>query len=70
MTEVAGEVADGVIVHAFTTEKYLRETAYTVDEPRGSGRAILFAADPNFRLLWPSLNRLFLNALLFGPSVR
>jgi len=26
MTEVAGEVADGVIVHAATTEKYLRET--------------------------------------------
>ncbi|MFB3104085.1 MAG: TIGR03617 family F420-dependent LLM class oxidoreductase [Pseudomonadales bacterium] len=26
MTEVAGEVADGVICHAFTTEKYLRET--------------------------------------------
>ena len=26
MTEVAGEVADGIIVHAFTTETYLRET--------------------------------------------
>ena len=26
MTEVAGEVADGVIAHAFTTEKYMRET--------------------------------------------
>ena len=26
MTEVAGEVADGLIAHAFTTEKYLRET--------------------------------------------
>jgi len=26
MTEVAGEVADGMIVHAFTTEAYLRET--------------------------------------------
>ena len=26
MTEVAGEVADGMIVHAFTTETYLRET--------------------------------------------
>ena len=26
MTEVAGEVADGIIAHAFTTEKYLRET--------------------------------------------
>src|SRR5262245_43102817 len=25
MTEVAGEVADGVILHAFTTEKYLRD---------------------------------------------
>ena len=25
MTEVAGEVADGVIVHAFTTQKYMRE---------------------------------------------
>lgn len=25
MTEVAGEVADGVLVHAFTTERYLRE---------------------------------------------
>lgn len=25
MTEVAGEVADGIIVHAFTNEKYLRE---------------------------------------------
>ncbi|MCP4004866.1 MAG: LLM class F420-dependent oxidoreductase [bacterium] len=25
MTEVAGEVADGIICHAFTTEKYMRE---------------------------------------------
>ena len=25
MTEVAGEVADGMLVHAFTTERYLRE---------------------------------------------
>jgi probable F420-dependent oxidoreductase len=26
MTEAAGEVADGLLVHGFTTEKYLRET--------------------------------------------
>ncbi len=26
MTEVAGEVADGLLVHGFTTERYLRET--------------------------------------------
>jgi probable F420-dependent oxidoreductase len=25
MTRVAGEVADGILVHAFTTERYLRE---------------------------------------------
>src|SRR5204862_5710564 len=25
MTEVAGEVADGMLVHGFTTERYLRE---------------------------------------------
>ena len=25
MTEVAGEVADGLLAHAFTTERYLRE---------------------------------------------
>jgi hypothetical protein len=51
------------------TEKFLKGTAYLVDEPNGAGRAILFAADPTFRLLWPSLSRLFLNALIFGPSV-
>lgn len=28
MTEVAGEVADGLITHAFTTEKYIRETTF------------------------------------------
>ena len=41
MTEVAGEVADGIIVHAFTTEKYLRETTIPAIE-RGlakSGRS-------------------------------
>ena len=25
MTEVAGEVADGLLIHSFTTERYLRE---------------------------------------------
>ncbi|MEZ5559803.1 MAG: LLM class F420-dependent oxidoreductase [Pseudomonadales bacterium] len=37
MTEVAGEVADGVIIHAFTTEKYLRETTLPALE-RGFAR--------------------------------
>jgi probable F420-dependent oxidoreductase len=41
MTQVAGEVADGVIIHAFTTEKYLRETTLPNIEKglaAGSGR--------------------------------
>ena len=38
MTEVAGEVADGIIVHPFTTEKYLRETTVPALE-RGFARA-------------------------------
>ncbi len=38
MTEVAGEVADGLIVHAFTTEAYLRQTTLPALE-RGFARA-------------------------------
>jgi probable F420-dependent oxidoreductase len=41
MTEVAGEVADGMIVHAFTTERYMREVSLPAIE-RGlekSGRS-------------------------------
>ena len=38
MTEVAGEVADGVIVHGFTTQKYLKEVTLPAVE-RGLARA-------------------------------
>jgi probable F420-dependent oxidoreductase len=38
MTEVAGEVADGFIAHAFTTERYLREVTIPAIE-RGLSRA-------------------------------
>jgi probable F420-dependent oxidoreductase len=38
MTEAAGEVADGIIIHAFTTEKYLRETTLPALE-RGFAKA-------------------------------
>ena len=37
MTEVAGEVADGLLVHAFTTEQYLREVTIPALE-RGLAR--------------------------------
>ncbi|MHB1583218.1 MAG: LLM class F420-dependent oxidoreductase [Acidimicrobiales bacterium] len=38
MTEVAGEVADGLLVHGFTTERYLREVTMPA-LLRGAGRA-------------------------------
>ena len=38
MTEVAGEVCDGMLAHAFTTERYLRDVTVPALE-RGLGRA-------------------------------
>jgi hypothetical protein len=31
---------------------------------------LLFADDPNFRLLWPRLTRLFMNAVFLAPSLQ
>jgi len=50
MTEVAGEVADGIIIHAFTTEKYLRETTLPALE-RGFAKAGKSRAD--FEISYP-----------------
>lgn len=51
-------------------EKMLEQTPYLVHEQLGSGNIVLFADDPNFRLFWDSLNKLFLNSLLLTPSIR
>ncbi|MDA0789344.1 MAG: TIGR03617 family F420-dependent LLM class oxidoreductase [Proteobacteria bacterium] len=50
MTEVAGEVADGIIVHAFTTERYLRETTLPALE-RGWAKAGRKRED--FEIMYP-----------------
>ena len=52
MTEVAGEVADGVIAHAFTTEKYLRETTLPALE-KGFAKAGKSRSD--FEISYPAL---------------
>lgn len=44
MTEVAGEVADGFLVHPFTTERYLREVSLPALE-RGAAKAGKTRAD-------------------------
>ncbi len=51
-------------------ERRLEETPFLVHEKLGSGNVVLFGADPNFRLFWEGLNKLFLNALLLTPSIR
>ena len=50
MTEVAGEVADGIIIHAFTTEKYLRETTLPALE---RGFAAGGKSRDNFEISYP-----------------
>jgi len=52
------------------TEKRIGGTPYLMDEISGRGHVILFADDPNFRLVWPRLTRLFVNAVFFAPSLR
>ncbi len=51
-------------------EKMLEETPFIVHEQLGSGNVILFADDPNFRLFFDGLNKLFLNSVLIMPGIR
>ncbi|MCA8960147.1 MAG: hypothetical protein KDC38_06520 [Planctomycetes bacterium] len=44
-------------------EKKIGKRVYLAEESVGRGHVILFADDPNFRLFWRGLTRLFLNAV-------
>ncbi|MCH8256938.1 MAG: TIGR03617 family F420-dependent LLM class oxidoreductase, partial [Proteobacteria bacterium] len=50
MTEVAGEVADGIILHAFTTEKYIREVTLPAVE---AGLAKSGRSRSDFQISYP-----------------
>ena len=43
--------------------------ASVVVQPKGKGRFILMADDPNFRGFWKATSRVFLNGLFFGDLV-
>jgi hypothetical protein len=43
-------------------------TPYLMDEKRGLGHVILYMDDPNFRLVWNGLTRMFFNSLFFSNS--
>jgi probable F420-dependent oxidoreductase len=51
MTNVAGEVADGMLVHGFTTERYLREVTIPTIESSLAARSL---ARADFELSYPA----------------
>ena len=50
------------------TLEIMAETPYAVHRRMGRGNIVAFADDPNFRAMYPSLQRLFINAVMFGAS--
>ena len=44
------------------------ETPYLLYESLGTGHVVAFTDDPNYRAMYPATQRLFLNAVLFGPG--
>ena len=62
---------EGLLTSGFcwpTSLDLLAETPYVVYRSRGKGHVIAFVDDPNFRAMYPSLQRLFINAVMFGPA--
>jgi hypothetical protein len=43
---------------------------FAYDERVGRGRVIAFAEDPNYRGYFRGANRMFLNAVILGPSAQ
>jgi hypothetical protein len=52
-----------------TDIKRVANSAAVLLSPEGQGRVILFSDNPNFRGTWYGTNKMFLNALFFGPLI-
>jgi hypothetical protein len=50
------------------TLELVAQTPYLLHESQGAGHVVAFTDDPNFRAMYPATQRLFLNAVLFGPG--
>jgi hypothetical protein len=50
------------------TLELLSETPYLTYQSVGSGHVFAFTDDPNYRAMYPGVQRLFVNAVLFGPG--
>jgi hypothetical protein len=61
----------GVLTSGFCwpeTLELVAQTPYLLHESQGAGHVVAFTDDPNFRAMYPATQRLFLNAVLFGPG--
>ena len=69
-TNVAWFTASGKVSGYASRENVERfkEKPFLIDEPRGRGHVVLYVEDPNFRVFWYGLNRMFLNSIYFLPS--
>lgn len=47
----------------------IADSAYATVERMGRGQVILFATDPSYRMWFPGMQRLLLNAVLLGPGM-
>ncbi len=68
---VSFEKRDKLLTSGFcwpTSLDLLAETPYVVYRRVGRGNVIAFTDDPNFRAMYPALQRLFINAVMFGPA--
>jgi hypothetical protein len=50
------------------TLRLLEGKSYLVYRSLGKGHIVAFADDPNFRAMFPALQRFFMNAVFFGPG--
>ena len=50
------------------TLELVAQTPYLLHESLGAGHVVAFTDDPNYRAMYPVTQRLFLNAVLFGPG--
>lgn len=51
-----------------TSQDLMAETPYAVYRGIGDGHLVSFTDDPNFRAMYPALQRLFINAVMFGAA--
>ena len=50
------------------TLELLAQTPYATHQSLDKGHVIAFTDDPNYRAMYPGVQRLFINAVLFGPG--